>query len=131
MIAGEIVFVFEELPLGEEISNGFVWTFEARAWGRALVEYSGDGDWAVSDIEIATTREIAGPGGARRWVDGYAWLDRKSHLYTLIAIALLKRESEQIECKIIAALEADGMTLGNPNEEHRLGAQQLGLGRYA
>lgn len=111
----QLTYEFEELPLGSEIVAGIEWTFEARAWGRAIVEYSGDGEWSVSDIEIATTREIAGLGGARRWVDGYAWLDRKSPLYTLIAAALVKRSSDRIEDKI----NADGdFPRFDPRREH-------------
>jgi hypothetical protein len=98
----QLTYEFEELALGAETISGIEWTFEARAWGRAIVEYDGAGEWSVADIEIGTTRKIAGAGGRSRWVDGFAWLDRKSPLYELIAAALLKRESERIEEKIVA-----------------------------
>lgn len=96
---------FEDLPLGVETLSGIEWTFEARAWGRAIVEYDGAGEWRIGDIEIATTREIAAAGSRRSWVEGFAWLDRKSPLYTLITAALLKHESERIEEKIVAVAE--------------------------
>jgi hypothetical protein len=101
----QLTYEFEELALGAEIISGIEWIFEARAWGRAIVEYDGAGEWSVADIEIATTREIAGVSGRSHWVEGFAWLDRKSPLYTLIAAALLKRESERIEQKIVAAAD--------------------------
>ncbi|MDJ0449215.1 hypothetical protein [Methylocystis sp. JR02] len=101
----QLTYEFEDLPLGFDTLCGIEWTFEARAWGRAIVEYDGAGEWSVGDIEIATTREIAGAGSRRSWVDGFAWLDRKSPLYTLVAAALLKHESEGIEEKIVSIAE--------------------------
>jgi len=127
----QLPFEFEDLPLGFETVAGIEWTFEARAAGRAIIEFSRNGDWDVSDIEIATVREIAGPSAARRWVDGYAWLDRASPIYTLIHAALLKRESESIKDRVVAALEACGMLIGDPNKEHSLGARELGVGQFA
>lgn len=123
----QLTYEFEDLPLGFETLSGIEWTFEARAWGRAIVEYGGAGEWRIGDIEIASTREIAGAGSRRSWVDGFAWLDRKSPLYTLIAAALLKHESERIEEAIVSAAE---LPYFNAQAEYgTLNHRQLGLAR--
>jgi hypothetical protein len=112
----QLTYEFEELPLGGfKDPNGIEWTFEARAWGRAIVDYDDDGDWTIGDIEIATTRKNL---ATNRWADGFCWLDRKSPLFQLIAAALLERENNRIEQKIVAAIEIDGAIRPNPNAEH-------------
>jgi hypothetical protein len=117
MFPFQLTYEFEELSLGAATLSGIEWGLEARAWGRAIIEYDGAGDWTVADIEIATTRKIAS-AGRDRWVDGYAWLDRNEPLFMLIAAALL-RERDDIESRIANRMPEDGVTRGDPNAEHR------------
>jgi hypothetical protein len=118
----EINFEFEELPLGFfKTADGLLCQFEACAWGRAVIAYDANA-WTVQHIQIDASAKVDG-----RWVTRGAPLDRHHPLWKLIADALRERQADQIEARIVDELEKDGVHLRNQNDDHRLGARELGL----
>lgn len=84
------------------------------ATGRADIEFAGDGDWHVADIEIATFTPIKGGG----WVEARTYLDTDSPIYGVIVAALERDEFDRISDRVAAEFDGGDLWGASPKAVH-------------
>jgi hypothetical protein len=109
---GEVTFrMSEEFRPYRSVSGS---TLSIYVMGRATISYDDSGSWAVETIAISTD------------TGGLSAVDRSDPLFLSIASALRQHYSAEIEALISDDIRDRG-DWRDPNDEHRLGARELGL----
>lgn len=109
---GEVTFrMSEEFRPYRSVSGS---TLSIYIMGRAIVSYDDSGAWTVETIAISTD------------TGGLSAVEKSDPLFRSIASALCQHYSAEIEALISDDIRERG-DWRDPNDEHRLGARELGL----
>jgi hypothetical protein len=109
---GEITFqMSEEFRPYRSVAGS---TLSIYVMGRAIIGYEDSGAWTVETIAISTD------------TGGLSGIDKSDPLFRSIASALRQNYSAEIEHLIRDDIRERG-DWRDPNDEHRLGARELGL----
>ena len=111
---------FDELRIGRVRHDGEFWAIAGCIFARAIVEFESNGHYSLSDVQICIERKM--PDG--RYVERYAPVP--GYICDTVREAIYEFCDERIKAEVNKRLEDAGKG-GDENDEHRLGARQLGL----